>query len=144
MIYVSLKEFKKINKVFYERELKEKATIFYGQTATEKKFTAVEKIGTTITKYAELFRDEVYDSKKSKEFKDTSKSLAKVLREGKIIIRKGQKGFVKNIGIKNIFNRYTNMIDKIEKGQITSEKQMLTFFTRIYDYADYTIGIFLN
>ena len=140
MKFVTLEEFKKQNKDFFERELREKPTIFYGQIATEKKYTTVEKIGTTCTEYADLLRK--FD--KAQQIVKKGKQLAKMLRTGKIIIRKGQFGFKKNIGIKNIFKRYNKMISKLEKGNILSEKQTMSFFNRLYDFADYIMGIVLE
>ncbi|MFA5211683.1 MAG: hypothetical protein WC414_04300 [Patescibacteria group bacterium] len=140
MKFVTLEEFKKQNKDFFERDLREKPTIFYGHTATEKKFTAVEKIGTTCTEYASLLRR--FD--KTSQAVKKGKRLAKMLRAGKITIRKGQIGFKKNIGIKNVFKRYEKMISKLEKGNVLSEEQMISFFNRLYDFADYKMGISLE
>ena len=136
MKYLTLKKFKKVNKDFWERDLRTQATIFYGQVNTEKKFTAVEDIGKTITQYMDEIRKYNFEPK-------AGKKLARMLSEGKIVIRTGQKGYKIKVGIKNIFKRYSKMIEKIKNNEITSEKQILSFFNRLYDYADY-VGIFLN
>ena len=140
MKYVSISEFKKLNKDFYNRELRETPSIFYGKTSIEKKYSAIRKIGKTITEYADLLRA----FNKEERARNKGKYLAKILREGKIVIHKKQKGFNINIGIKNVFHRFEKTIKLLEDGQILQEKQMISFFTRIYDFSDYKMGIFLN
>lgn len=140
MKYVTMQEFKKINPDFLSKGLKSRTSIFYGEIHTEKKFNTVAKLADAINNYWKTFSDYKMDIKRVV----YQKSLAYILAEGKLVIRKGQTGFNKNVGIKNAFSPFNKFISLLESGDYIDEKRVKAFLTRLYDYADYNIGIYFK